>query len=164
MTSTTTNTSASTTLNVACFIIPNGLSTFGGMYFGDSFKDQCRKMGISEEYLSDDNLTFECWFTGEGEDNLSAHGWGERICGLLGLPYDPKHPTYDSLSAPARFPVALVKDLKEGDMLTFTAPTGVKINVTFEQMGHRYQRHGRFEALLADLIDDYNAWHKRASV
>lgn len=142
--------------NCTCFIIPNGADRFKACYSRDDYEVQLKTLGISKP--DDEEPMFQTWFFSDANDNHTCHGWGEELCARFGIGYDPKHPTYMEYDAPSRMPYSVLKDVKEGDVKEFTAPSGAKIRVKFEQLPWRYGRHGRFEEVVNNLYNDLQRW------
>ena len=146
------------TLNIGCFVVPNGPMDFDWMkeHYTPKFVDMMRKdtygpldtLGIPHK---EDEKYIEVWFYADGHDNLTDHGYGKELSEFLGLEYNARYSTCNKLSAPHHLPYNILKDVKEGDVKTFTTKNGKTVKITFQQKGHRYSNLGNFEDLVQQI-------------
>lgn len=122
--------------NLEFFIIPNSASEFSAIpdHAKPWYTEPVADFGIE---LKDDDKMVEIWITGEGEDNISAHGWPDHLRDALGIP-EKRHYL-------RTLPAWVLKELREGDYLTLTAKNGNTIHLTAAQEKYRYRRFGSFE-------------------
>ena len=71
-------------------------------------------------------------------DNVTDHGYTNEMCDVLRIT------NYYDQFAPSALPYDIIKNVKEGDILTFKK-NDVTINIKFEQLPYRYGRFGKFE-------------------
>lgn len=147
-------------LELTAFIVPNSVCNFAGYNghpWGRYIKEYLGHIGISVE--ANDPL-LEIWVTSEGHDNNTDHGYGDEQLEALGLPLDADgtgmaHDAVGIIHAPDHIPYRVVKDVKEGDVKTFTAPNGCEVRITFAQLPYRYRSFGRFEEVVEALMAAY---------
>ena len=160
-----------TTINLSCFIIPNCPQELGEIkrcpHLRASRITKCNYLGIPISD-ADDELMIEVWIGGlepeagkEDNDNLSAHGFGKYYASKLGITaeFEDGRPR----TAPSYIPYNVIKNVKEDDVLTFTAANGCKVNLHFEQLKHRYRSHGRFEDVLAAVYAKWQYYYQKTA-
>ena len=165
------NTTSTNTIDLVCFIIPNCPHAMGEIDSDLGFLragriERCNYLGIPIRNI-DDELLIEVWIAGldknvseEGNDNLSAHGFGEYYAEKLGI--TSRHEDGRKRTAPSYIPYEVLKDVKEGDVKTFTAPNGCNVRMHFEQLPYRYRRFGTFETVLADVVAVWKKYQQTA--
>lgn len=128
-------------INLSMFIVPNQGCRLDQLIIHDEERN-LSSFGVP---FKPNSKCLQVWIHGEGEDNLTDHGLGDRICDLLGIPNDLKERMY--LRAPGMFPVEELEKVQEGDTLTYNV-NGCTVNIKCEQLPYRYGRFGRFEEVV----------------
>jgi len=141
-----------TVVNLTAFIIPNPAAKL--KEFGKSSRNHliapCTVLGIPASNDPEEKW-INMWILGDDpkNDNFSCHGYSDHYVSDLGLEYYKK-PTPEFF-APKYIPLNVLREIKEGDTKEFESWNGVKVRITFEQKGHRYERHGKFEETLRNI-------------
>lgn len=140
------NTKEEAIIELGCFCVPNYATRFGD--FVSPQQDwQIKRLtllGIPAP-VGDNDLMIEVWLHTEKQDNLTDHGIPDAMCQALGAQQKSLDgELYYQEYAPSVIPLSVLKDVKEGDSLTFTAPSGAKVRITFSQEGRRYSEFGDF--------------------
>ena len=125
-------------VNVGMFIIPNSGMNIKYSWDPDQAKRLCQNFGIP---VNDNDDLFQVWFHGLGRDNLTDHGIPKEYRRILGIEGDEMW----NICAPSHVPFSAFENVKEGDVVTFINPNGVKVNVKCEQLPYRYRDFGCFE-------------------
>ena len=121
------------------FIIPNALEIFRGElneydlnWRENIHADLDPDMPREEAYL-------QVWCTTPGNNQSN---WG---C----------HPSLEGEQRhfPSHLPISLFKGKKEGDVITFESPTWGHIELRLNCLSYRYRSYGRFEEVLAKLLE-----------
>lgn len=135
------------------FIIPNMLfkpSSEGEWnleYFKKSTKGKIEKI-VGRE-VSENEVYVQVWaFTpGESNSNWSDHSWpGEEIIGF-----------------PHYLPYKELESLKEGETVVYESEN-FKISLTADQLGTRYRSFGRFEDVLKERKEVFDAWENGETI
>lgn len=122
------------------FIIPNSLVTgTEGDYWFESYKKRLsRILGINE--VKDGQRFIQLWFHSADCDNWQDGGIPKDLTPETEIEYMP---TY--------LPVEMVENMKEGDKMTLKV-FGKEVEFTARQFGFRYQRFGKFEDVISELV------------
>lgn len=140
------NAAEESVVELSCFCIPNYATYFGDFVScqQDWQKRRLQLLGIPAP-AGDDDLMIQVWLHDKEHDNLTDHGIPDAMCKKLGAQHkELDGELYYQEYAPSVIPLSVLKDVKEGDTLTFTAPSGAKVRITFSQEGRRYSEFGDF--------------------
>ena len=145
----------STTIkNAKLFIIPNSALTKDSLVLldGEKVEDslwasfaKARAEEVGSTFDIDRDAEVQIWVTDDNNDNLTSSMPDEIRKELFGK-------TYEEIGYNKCFtgfvPAKLLEGKKEGDIVTFTFPTGVQVSCELCQLGYRYRRFGKFEEAL----------------
>lgn len=135
------------------FIIPNMLfkpsseSEFHVDQFNRSMKPRIEKI-VGRE-VSENEVYVQVWAfdPNDNDSNWSDHSWpGEEIT---------RFPHY--------LPYKELEGLKEGEKITLESES-FKVSLTADQLGTRYRRFGRFEEVLKDRKEVFDAWENGETI
>ena len=127
-------------VNMGMFIIPNSGMNLKYAWDQEQVKRLNRNLGIP---VHEDDDLFQVWIHGCGRDNLTDHGIPKDVRKILGIEGDEMW----NICAPDLVPFSAFENVKEGDTVTFTAPSGAKVHVKCEQLPYRYRNFGKFETV-----------------
>ena len=141
-------------LELQCFCVPNYATRFGDFVpcQQDWQVKRISLLGIPAP-AGEDDLMIQVWFHTEKYDNLTDHGIPDAMCKLLGAtPKELDGVQFYKEYAPSVLPLSVIKDVKEGDTLTFTSLSGAKVKIKFAQGGRRYSQFGDFAECVKKAI------------
>ncbi len=144
------------TINVTMFVVPNSATTIDKAPEGLAFmvEKNINKLALFGIDYQRNEPGVEVWVycpddkAATGNDNWTDHGIGDNY-------HDMFTATNEDVYAFNRIPLSAIAGKKEGDVLTYINPLGNVINITLQQMGHRYCEHGGFDALRDTVMLSY---------
>lgn len=152
-------------INLSLFIVPNS-GTRQDVCLNHIKRSNKQRLGWLGIPIKDDEVLYQVWMHSPEEsiDNCTDHGYSDRQIKILGLENE------EYAFAPHYFPANILLNVKEGEVRSYTAPNGAKINIKFEQLPYRYRRFGAIDEVAKRLVYPtkqniefhYNFQHKEA--
>lgn len=135
------------TINLSLFIIPNsGVALKYCIGYEQDVK-LLKQIGID---ATAETNCLQVWIHCPDRhlDNCTDHGYDEEIIGALGIEAEE----YYNQRAPGLFPMDILTDVQEGETREYTAPSGAKVLIKFEQLPYRYGRFGDINNVAKALV------------
>ena len=147
------------TINLSLFIIPNSGVALKYCIGHEQDLQLLKQIGINASAETD---CLQVWIhcPEDGLDNCTDHGFNARIIDLLGLGNEE----YYNQRAPGLFPMDILTGVQEGEVREYTAPSGAKVRIKFEQLPYRYGRFGEIQDVAKALVwktKENNEWQEK---
>ena len=147
-----TNNISTKTIKGEVFIIPNKTVRGFDFLLKEKVKNEMETIFSShiEHFDNEKFVEIWCMTPEDAESNWACHGFEEEDSKKLSSNWPVVNRFNEKLMV-NRLPYSLLKNKKEGDVITFSFEN-VVFELTCSQLKHRYKTYGKFEEVLERVI------------